>query len=577
MPRTSNTPGDTALIERLMRRGEVEIPMEEKLKLLQSHRQESRDNGMQLDRFLLAHLEASQVGLADAQSHQKELSRLLKKFGWLPWHPAVFLHEVSCPEGTRAMVMHRGARSVVEVADVVDLAALRQGDDVFLGRDFNIVMSTAPYGAQRCGETALFQSKTTDGRLLVKCRDEEVVVEATSALQDAHLEPGDFLRWDRGLLMAFEKIPRQEGRQFLLEEVPDIGLEQVGGQAACLKKLLDALSAPLAEPDKAARYGLGLQRAVLLVGPPGCGKTLVTKVALAELQRRTGRRCRFAVVRPGEFESPWVGEAQRNIRDCFSALRKAAGEGGAVLFLDEVEAVGRIRGNSVGHHSDRFLAALLAELDGFSGRHGVAVVVATNRKDLLDPALLERLSDVEIQVDRPNQQAARAIFEIHLPGTLPFYSHGATAEAVRGEMIQVALSRLYSPNGESELCTLRFRDGKARTVSARELVSGRLIRQISTAARQAAFVRDASGAEAGLRLSDMHEAVSDTMERLRTTVTRHNAHAYLSDLPQDVDIVSVEPISRRIKRPYRFLAVDDPVLTPEASRLTSKAKEAAGV
>src|SRR5262249_42927821 len=179
-----------------------------------------------------------------------------------------------------------------------------------------------------------------------------------------------------------------------------------------------------------------------------------------ELASISGVRCRFGVVKPAEWESPWVGETQANIRNCFKALRKAADDGFAVLFLDEIEAVGRLRGSAVGEHSDKFLAALLAELDGFAKLTNVAIISATNRKDMVDPALLERLSDVEIDVKRPDMQAARAIFGIHLPETLPFNPNSKAASHTRTEMIEAAVTRLYSPNAaDNEISVLRFRDG----------------------------------------------------------------------------------------------------------------------
>jgi SpoVK/Ycf46/Vps4 family AAA+-type ATPase len=292
-----------------------------------------------------------------------------------------------------------------------------------------------------------------------------------------------------------------------------------------------------------------------MYGPPGCGKTLIARVICAAISRTTGKPVRFAVVKPAEFYDPYVGVTEMNIRGCFSALREAAQESGlAVLFLDEIESVGRLRGSMVGHHSDRFLAALLAELDGFSRRDGVAVIAATNRKDLCDPALLERF-DVEIPVDRPDMRGAREIFEIHLPPALLYASNGQTALHTRRELIDRAVSRLYAPNAENDLCSIKFRDGKTRAVSARELMSGRSIEQICRAARQAAFQRHVAAKEAGLRVEDIDEAVAESIKRMAGALTPRNAHAHLHDLPQDVDVVSVEPIRRRVERKHRYMNI----------------------
>jgi SpoVK/Ycf46/Vps4 family AAA+-type ATPase len=288
-------------------------------------------------------------------------------------------------------------------------------------------------------------------------------------------------------------------------------------------------------------------------GAPGCGKTLMARVGVAEVSRISGKQSRFGVVKPGEWEDPFVGVTQANIRGAFRALREAADDTGfAVLFLDEIESVGRIRGSAVGHHSDKFLAALLAELDGFADRSDVAVIAATNRKGLCDPALLERF-DTHIHVGRPDMRGAREILDIHLHGSAPYSPNGDAAPATRQEMIEHAISRLFSPNAENEICVIRFRDGKSRTVTARELVSGRLIQQICQAAQKSAFLRDVTCGEPGLRLEDMEEAVSGALERLSTTLDRQNAHHYLADLPQDVDVVAVEPVVRRTRQRHRFL------------------------
>jgi SpoVK/Ycf46/Vps4 family AAA+-type ATPase len=259
------------------------------------------------------------------------------------------------------------------------------------------------------------------------------------------------------------------------------------------------------------------------------------------------------VVKPGEWEDPFVGVTQQKIRNCFDALRRASEMGMVLLFLDEIETIGRIRGGLAAHHADKFLGALLAEIDGFADRSNVAIITATNRKDLVDPALLERLSDVEISVRRPDMAGAREIFGIHLPKTIPYSSNGTTSGEARQQIIDAAVARFYSPNADNGLCQLRLRDGKTRTIVARELASGRCIEQVCRAARVQAYNRDASGGEAGLRLTDMESALSDAMEKLASTLTRANVHAYISDLPQDVDVVSVEPIIRKVQRSYRYL------------------------
>ena len=530
--------------------------LEEKVRLIQEVRAQSPHHSFEVDTFLIEQIAQQREGLRVAQAQQDEFKALVQKIFLPPWHPAVFLKAETTHAGERALVIYAGARRVVTLSDKVELSSLTPGDEVFLGKDLNLIVAKSPWGMPRCGETAVFERHTADGRLVLRQRDEEIVVDAGPLEDKIELRLGDHVRWDRQAWMAFERIESADGRQFLLNEIPNVARAAVGGQDANLETLISSLAPVFTSPVKANLYGLGGRRSILLVGPPGCGKTLMTRVGISELSSLSGVRCRFGAVKPSEWESPWVGETQANVRNCFKALREAAEDGFAVLFLDEIEAIGRIRGEAAGQHGDKFLAAFLAELDGFSQRGNVAIISATNRKDMVDPALLERLSDVEIEVKRPDMEGAQAIFGIHLPETLPYSPNGTAAASTRHEIIESAVSRLYSPNAtENEISVLRFRDGKRRVVTARELASGRLFEQICRAAKQAAFLRDVRGEEPGLRVSDINEAVADAIQRLGSTLNVRNARAYLHDLPQDVDVVSAEPVVHRPARSHRYLNV----------------------
>lgn len=565
MPRTSHELNELLLLDEQWRQAGDPLDLDKKLEWLQRIREESPELVGHLERFLITKIREITLGVAKAQEHQAELKELLNDFRSTPWFPAIVLSQVETSQGTRVMVMTGGnSRRIVQLEKNMVGQPLGAGEEVFLDKNLNLVVAKTPNGLPSCGETGLFERRTADGRIVLRCRDEEVVVEVAAPLKDCPLNRGDQLRWDRMAWMAFEKMDRQEGRQFMLQQIPDGGLDQVGGHETGFKKLLEALTAALASPEKAMQYGISRQRSILMIGPPGCGKTLMARIAAAEVQRRSGQQCHFAVVKPAEWESPWVGETQQNIRACFTALREAAKTGVAILFLDEIEAIGRIRGSGVAQHNDKALAALLAELDGFADRQSIAIIAATNRTDLVDPALLERLSDVEIRVDRPSQDAARAIFRIHLPDSLPLSPNGTKAAITHHDVIEVAVSRLYSPNAGTELCTLKFRDGKTRTVQARELVSGRFITQICHTVKHSAFLRDLRGDEPGIRIADMEEAITDGMERLAHTLTRHNVGAYLTNLPQDMDVVSVNPIIRRIKRPHQYVTAPEQMATQEA-------------
>lgn len=498
--------------------------------------------------------------LERAQMMQRELRGLLEQITAPPWYPCLLQRLVATAGGARALVSVGGASRLVSVHTDVEPASLAVGEMVYLDAHQRTVLGRADAGCAPPTEAGHFVRTAADGRLVVRVRDDELMLERAARLDGGEPRPGDVVLFDRASRLALELMPSVSGEQYLLADAGDLPLEQVGGNRACFDELLAVLGAALVEPDLAQRYGLGGRRAILLHGPPGCGKTLMARTAAAELGRRSGRRCRFALVRPGEFESPYVGESEANIRACFRALGEASADGLAVVFLDEIESIGRIRGAHGARHSDRFLAALLAEIDGFRQRGQVAILAATNRRDLLDPALLSRLSDVQLAVPRPDPRSAREIFAVHLPASLPYRRSGEaeaapgseTAAELRSELLDGAVSLLYAPNAENEIARITLRDGTSRAVRARELASGRLIEQICLAARERAFRRHARAEGAGLTTADAADAVSEALLRLSTTLTVHNARAHLDDLPDDLDVVRVEPIRARPERRHRY-------------------------
>ncbi len=502
--------------------------------------------------------------LVQAQASLGELRRILDGITAPPWHPCLFQRLVGTSAGTRALVSVGPAPRLVSLHPDVAGEALVAGDLVFLDPEQRAILGRADGSLSLPTESASFVRTADDGRLVVCSRGEELMLDRAARMNGSAPRAGDVVLFDRPSRLAFELLPSSAGQQYLLEaasDLPCLSYGQVGDGRDRLDELVAVLGAALVEPELATRYGLGGRRAILLHGPPGCGKTLLARTAAAELQRRTGRRCRFAVVRPGEFESPYVGESEANIRACFAALAEAADGGMAIVFLDEIEAIGRIRGGLGARHADRSLAALLAEIDGFRRRGDVAILAATNRRDLLDPALLSRLSDVQIAVPRPDQRMARAIFAVHLAESLPYRESGAEraaepgsaeADAVRSRLLDTAVSRLYAPNAENELARLTFRDGSTRVVLARELMSGRLIEQICLSVRERGFRRDTRGEAPGVCEADAAGGVAEAISRLSNTLSVHNVRSHLDDLPDDLDVVRVEPLRPRPERRHRY-------------------------
>lgn len=541
---------------------------QEKAQYLAEVRRRSPEIGQQLDAYFWGRIDSLHHGLTTARQEQQELKSVLDQLMAPPLFPAVYLGATRLtspqqPAGQKpievagAVVQHGSSRRHVALMLGLQEQSLQIGDEVLLNADLSAVIAKSPCPPPPYGDKAVVDQVLDGNRLLIRAGGEERVIGVAAALRAEPWRSGDAVRWDRSAALAFERLARDEGREFLLESVEDLPLGQVGGLSPVRDELISVLTLALSAAEIARRYGLDGQRTILLEGPPGVGKTMLAKIAAAEIQRRLGRPCSILVVKPGQFEDPYVGVTQQRIRECFAALRQADGFG--LLFLDEVESIGRARGSggSVGFHSDKFLAALLAEIQGFQssraeGQPPTALIAATNRIDMLDPALVERMQ-VRLRIPRPDLRAAREIFDIHLPPELPYSPNGEQAGHTRRQMIERAISLLYGPNAAAALCTVRFRDNTQRVISARELASGRCIEHISRCARQTAAYREVHGGEAGLRLSDIEQAVAETVENLAASLTRGSIHQYLSDLRQEVDVVAVEPIVRRVSRPHRFI------------------------
>jgi ATP-dependent 26S proteasome regulatory subunit len=543
------------ILDKLLATGEDAPPVEQKCQMIADLHARSPETAQAILAELLRRFDSMDSGLKEARFCVEQLRQKIEELLGKAWYPAVFMGYHGDPAQRSALVFQGNTWRVVGVWDKVPTDSLAKGCEVLLNRELSAIVACSPRRCRPAGQIATVVETTARGTVILKSQEEDVEAEMAASLGGVPLNAGDRVRWDSAARIAFDRVEGSEAKQYMLGEVPAVPLDAVGGQEENMRKLLAVLSAVLVNPAKAAEYELCGRSSVLLVGQPGCGKTLMVRAAVSEISRMTGRTTRFYVVKPAEWESCLVGNTEKNIRSLFSTLRKSTEDGSlSVLFLDEIDCAGRVRGHVQGHYSDKALNALLAELDGFTGREGVAVVATTNRKDLIDSALLQRLSDHEIQVRPPDMKGAKAIFSIHLRPSLPFCPNGTLASATRLEIIDTAVAKIYSPNSPyAELCRLKFRDGKTRVVSARDFACGRLFQQICGAAKLAAYQRELRGGRRGLAVCDIEEGIASAMDRLATNITVHNVRNQLPDLPTDVDVVSVESIPRRVDRPRQYL------------------------
>jgi proteasome-associated ATPase len=574
MPRNARprTPEDTeeTLGPRVLHRvlADDSVSIQSKCSYLSSLRQQSEQDSAHVDVSLLRTIDRLRGRLRQAGKVQAELEEVYKNMeealGRLtapPLYPATFLELRTIGETQTALVHTNNSLRFVNLGEEFDAATLLVGDQVLLSGDQNLLVGDVSSTPLNCGATALFDRYTDDGRLILTHRDESVVVNAGGGLDGVTLKNGDEVRWSEPALIAYEKIERSTGEHLFVEQTPSETFDDIGGLDEEIEQLKNLVLLHLRHSDLTGQYGLPPERAALLEGPPGTGKTLMVKALVNFLGGLSpAGRARFINVKPGELGSEWYSRTEANIRRVFAVARETAEAEPnvpVVLFLDELDGMGPARGGHIHHVDDRVVVALGVELDGLVARGNVLVLAATNRKDILDPSLVRpgRFGDTPIKVGRPNRTAARAILSKYLREDMPYANGGGSDAEAREEILESTVARLYSPNGEGAVASITFRDGTARVVRLKEMLSGAVLAKFGRGAARRACLREIETGEHGIQLGDVFRAVDDEIEVVARLLTPRNCSRYLDDLPQDLDVVRVEPVRRKPKHPHRFVHV----------------------
>lgn len=417
-------------------------------------------------------------------------------------------------------VLTAGRKMRVNAQPTIEVKQLQRGQEVLLNESFNIVDVRL---FDPTGEIVTVKERLDDRRLVVVGRgDEERVVEIAEPMRDQFVRAGDHVRLDGKAGLVHEKLARPEVEELVLEEVPDITYEMVGGLGDQIETIRDAVELPYVHKTLFDKYELEAPKGVLLYGPPGCGKTLIAKAvanslakAVAKRMGRDDARSYFLNIKGPELLNKYVGETERQIRLIFQRAKEKSDEGVPVIvFFDEMDSLFRTRGTGVSSDVESTIVPqLLSELDGVESLKNVIVIGASNREDLIDPAILRpgRL-DVKIKINRPDESTAKEIFGIYLKPELPLDSrevseHGDEPLVMIKDMIGQTMTRMYGTGDENRFLEVTYANGDREILYFKDFSSGAMIENIVRRAKKDAIKREIDDGGVGIRTTDLLAAI----------------------------------------------------------------------
>jgi proteasome-associated ATPase len=456
--------------------------------------------------------------LREAREHIAALREEVEK---LTQPPAAYGTFLGVNDDGTVDVWSGGRKMRVAAHPELDVEQLGRGAEVVLNDSFNVVLARA---ADRQGEVVTLKEMLDGGRAMVVGRaDEERVVDLCEELQGERLRSGDTMLMDSRSGLLLERLPRPEVEELVLEEVPDISYEDIGGLDDQIEQITDAVELPFVHRKLFEEHRLPAPKGILLYGPPGCGKTLIAKAVANSLAKKVAEvsgdgsaRSYFLNIKGPELLNKYVGETERQIRLVFQRAREKSEEGWPVIvFFDEMDSLFRTRGTGVSSDMESTVVPqLLAEIDGVETLKNVIVIGASNREDLIDPAILRpgRL-DVKIKIERPGEEQAAQIFSRYLTPDLPLdvgevdvLGGGDPAKACQS-MIERTVEEMYRDDELNRFLEVTYQNGDKEVMYFKDFSSGAMIENIVRRAKKLAIKRTIAGEGRGIRTDDLLRSI----------------------------------------------------------------------
>jgi proteasome-associated ATPase len=460
--------------------------------------------------------------LSDAKLQLLSLRDQVEQLGAPPSGFGIFLDLYE----NDADVLINGKKMRVTISPEIDKKQLSSGREVILNESLNII---SIHGFEIAGEIVKLKSLLDDNSraVVIGRADEERVVRIADSLSAVNIKAGDSLLLDSKSGFVYEKIPKSEVEELVLEEVPDVNYEDIGGLGAQIEQIRDAVELPFLHKDLYAAHQLKAPKGILLYGPPGCGKTLIAKAVANSLAKKvtekTGNKdgkSYFLNIKGPELLNKYVGETERHIRLIFQRARDKASEGTPVIvFFDEMDSLFKTRGSGVSSDVENTIVPqLLSEIDGVEGLENVIVIGASNREDMIDPAILRpgRL-DVKIKIQRPNALGAAEILSKYLTSDLPINEddlaiHKGNREATVKFMIDKAVEQMYNESDQNRFIEVTYANGDKEVLYFKDFSSGAMLENIVSRAKKAAIKEFLANNKKGIRVEHL---ISACLEEFR--------------------------------------------------------------